>query len=380
MKILNIILKSIKEQYRNFWMLLLTVSCAPLFVAVYYLIDQSEQKSYEIILLSESKNETPAFFSFAEDFLKSDTSGLKFTLYQVHERDEAEDRLKNKKADMLIIFSPAFDSMAAALKKNPYGPKPGIEFAGDLSSADYMIAAIWMGELIKKYIYELAAISDPVSFSETGIGISGSASYFELAIPGLIIFAIIMLMFTATIAVVSETEKKTLQRLQLSRITTAELIGGISFVQVLVGILAAALALLTAMLFGFEVNGSFGLLLFITVLCSISIIAFSMILAGFTRTITQVLVVGNFPLFLFMFFSGAMFPIHTNPWFSIAGYDISVNSLLSPVHAISALNKVMIMQQNIRSIIPEIIAIITLSAIYFITGWWLFYNRQMKKP
>ena len=40
MKLLSVIMKSLKEQIRSFWLLVLTILTAPFFVIVYYLITQ----------------------------------------------------------------------------------------------------------------------------------------------------------------------------------------------------------------------------------------------------------------------------------------------------------------------------------------------------
>ena len=107
------------------------------------------------------------------------------------------------------------------------------------------------------------------------------------------------------------------------------------------------------------------IMIFIASLTSLSIIAFSLIIAAITKSANEVLVVGNFPMFLFMFFTGAAFPLKSEALFSIAGYPINIQGLMTPTHAISALNKTLIMNMDLSSIIPEIISIIVLTLIYF---------------
>jgi hypothetical protein len=78
-----------------------------------------------------------------------------------------------------------------------------------------------------------------------------------------------------------------------------------------------------------------------------------------------------------MFFTGAAFPLRTEGLFSVCGYPVTLQGLMSPTHAISALNKILIMEMRLRDIIPEIIALIILTFIYFIAGMILFRNRHM---
>jgi hypothetical protein len=70
--------------------------------------------------------------------------------------------------------------------------------------------------------------------------------------------------------------------------------------------------------------------------------------------------------------------MHVTPWFSPGGYDISVISLMSPSHAVSALNKLLIMQEGFSDIIPEVACILILSVLYFTGGIWIYKKRHMK--
>ena len=62
-----------------------------------------------------------------------------------------------------------------------------------------------------------------------------------MIVPGILIVSLIMLMFTASIAFVSEVENKTIMRLKLSKLNVLEFLTGISFVQLLVGVVSVIL-------------------------------------------------------------------------------------------------------------------------------------------
>jgi hypothetical protein len=113
-------------------------------------------------------------------------------------------------------------------------------------------------------------------------------------------------------------------------------------------------------------------------LTSLSIIAFSLIIAAITKSANEVLVVGNFPMFLFMFFTGAAFPLKSDALFTIAGYPVNIQGLMTPTHAISALNKTLVMNMSVGSVIPELTAIVVLTAIYFLIGAFLFNRRHLR--
>jgi hypothetical protein len=78
-----------------------------------------------------------------------------------------------------------------------------------------------------------------------------------------------------------------------------------------------------------------------------------------------------------MFFTGAMFPIRLSPWFTAGDYPITVISLMSPTHAVSALNKILIMQLDFSDILPELICITLLSMLYFSLGILAYRKRHM---
>lgn len=148
--------------------------------------------------------------------------------------------------------------------------------------------------------------------------------------------------------------------------------------QLITGLAAIMLTLAMALILGFEYSGSLLIMIFIAALTSLSIIAFSLIIAAFTKSANEILVVGNFPLFLFMFFTGAAFPMKGNALFTIAGYPVNLQGLMSPTHAISALNKTLVMDLPFRSILPEMAAILILTLIYFAIGAVIFRFRHLR--
>ena len=72
------------------------------------------------------------------------------------------------------------------------------------------------------------------------------------------------------------------------------------------------------------------------------------------------------------------FPIEGQELFSIAGYPITLQGLMSPTHSISALKKVMIMNLGLKDVLPEISLLIVLTLVYFVIGVWAFQRRHMK--
>lgn len=381
MRLIGVIKKSLREQARSFWLLLLTLSTAPFFVLVYDLITESYVPSYDILIVNHDKGYGHAgAINLGDSLVQRLLHGQEKSIQvlPVPSRTEAEISLRNKKADLLMILPEDFSRFIILSRTADTVKSFNLEFLGNLSDINYIITAILAYSMVSDYIVAETGIRPPFNFIETPMGRSGTMSDFELAIPGLLVFSIIMLMLTASVAMIAEVENKTILRLKLSGVSTASLMGGITLVQIMVGVLSVGLTLVVAALLGFRFQGSVVPVIFIVLLTTVSIIAFSLFIAAFSRSVTQVLIIGNFPLFLFMFFTGAMFPMNMPSWFSIQGYGFSVISLMSPTHAVSALNKLMIMQQGFSAILPEILSLTVLCMVYFAGGIWAYRRRHMQ--
>jgi ABC-2 type transport system permease protein len=386
MRTISLINKSLKEQIRSYWILLLTFSMGPFFILIYFLITESSEPKYTLLLVNKDKgavndklsiNYGDSLVSFFNK-IKEDTIPIPLFMNELDDSIAAVDLIKNKKADALIIIGNSFSgSLIERLKDNPEKAS-GIEFIGDLTSASYLVSAVWANEIVHEYALQATGSKRIIGVKETALGISASAGYFDMMVPGILIVSLIMLMFTASIAFVSEVENKTIMRLKLSKLTALEFLGGITLVQLLVGIISVLFTLFTAIILGFNYSGSLMIMIFIAGLTSLSIISFSLIIAALTKSANEVLVVGNFPMFLFMFFTGAAFPLSSDPLFSIAGYPVNIQGLMTPTHAISALNKTLIMDMDVTAIIPEVIAILVLTVIYFLIGGVIYKQCHLR--
>lgn len=387
MKIFSIVIKSFKEQLRSFWVLLLTLAMGPFFIMVYYLITESYKANYTVLIVNEdsmgstetgNKDIGKNLIDFVTGY-QNDTLELPVTFMEMKDRNAAIRKVKQKKADALIILHKGFSADFIKRMTSDSNIRPVVEFTGDLTSSKYLVSAVWMNELLDEFVLKTTDSQRVLNVIEEPLGVSGTTDEFSLMVPGLLIISLIMLMFTSSIAFISEVENKTLLRLKLSGLTSYEFLSGIGIVQLLIGILSVLLTLLTAMAFDFQYMGSIIVLILVAGLTAFSIIGFSLIIAAITKSANEVLVVGNFPMFLFMFFTGAAFPLQSDALFTIQGYPLNFQSLMTPTHAISALQKTLNMGMGISDIYGELISILVLSVFYFITGGIAFRWRHLRK-
>jgi hypothetical protein len=124
------------------------------------------------------------------------------------DREEAIKKVKKGDTDALLIVGSDFSRSLENGRINDALSPPLVEFVGDLTKTNYMISAVWANEVLNEYMLGITGKKRIVEVRETALGSSGSMSDFQMMVPGLLIVSLIMLMFTASIAFVSEVENK----------------------------------------------------------------------------------------------------------------------------------------------------------------------------
>ena len=386
MKWYSVFIKSLKEQVRDYWILLIVILLAPFFIFVYFLMLESENPQYDIILVNKDKG-----ISFAQhqvnlgDSLvtylgkvsqKYDELVLRF--HQEYNRDQAIIRLNDGKGDAALIIPENFTISLFADQIKGSDPS-AFELIGNVTDMQYIIGAVLTEELFNSFLVETTGFKMPVKFIETKLGYSGERSVFELYVPGMLVLAIIMMMFSASAAIVREPEIQTLKRLKLSHLSALEFLTGISLVQIIVAAISLLLALFTAIELGYKIiPGTLWFLILIAFLTSLSIISFSLLFAAFCRSIKDVAIIATFPMLIFMFFTGAAMPMKGGTLFTIGNFEFTMAGILSPTHSINALNKVLLLGLPPANTIPDITSLVILTIVYFVLGVWAFNRRHMR--
>ncbi len=386
MKWYYVFIKSLREQFRDYWILILTLVFAPFFVFMYYLMSETESLSYNIVFVNQDKtvllsgstvNLGDSLINYLQICSETEEDVL-LEFSRADNRDAALEQLMAGNADVLVVL-PGDLTLRLLNPEYPGKEKTMLELVGDITDMNYIIGAIWTEELVNHFILESAGISIPIGWKETSLGYSGKRSGFELYVPGLMIFSIIMMMFTASASIVREPEAGTLERLKISRLNALEYLTGISLIQVIVGIVSLLLTLSVAIVLGYNIiPGTFWFIMLIGFLTSLSMISFSLIVAAMCRSVKDVAIIGTFPLMILMFFSGAFFPLGGGRLFTIGEFTLHMNDFLSPTWAVDALNKVLIKGLGIMDTLPDMLAILALAVIYFIIGVWAFRRRHMQ--
>jgi len=387
MRFLSVFRKSLKEQTRDILLLSLSLVFAPFFVFLYWLLFAGGSFTYEALILNNDAGvqlaDGTTFWGGEEviEALKGVTYANEDSLLKVArvpDRVEAEARLKDRDAEVLLIIPADFSRTIQAARQGDESVATSVTFIGDLTHPYYTVAAVMAGAALDQYIQAATGRQHPIQIAEEPLGASAVRSEFELYVPGLLVFAVVMLIFPAAMSIAREVEAGTLRRLQITRMTSLDLFGGTSAVLILIGVAEVVLAFLTAWLLGFHSQGPLWVAILVGVVTSLSIIGAGLVVACFSKSVTQAFLIANFPMVLFMFFTGAIFPVPRVPLFTLAGRSIGLYDFLPPTHAVVALNKVLTLGAGIGDVAYELAVLLILSVVYFVAGIWIFKCTHLR--
>jgi ABC-2 type transport system permease protein len=387
MRFLSIFRKSMREQFRDLMVLGLTLVFAPLFVYLYWLFFPSGSTTYGVLIINHdlgAQRSDGSFLMAGEeviDALNAVTYADGNPLLKVRMVDnvaEAEIQLRDRRGTAFVEIPDDFSEKLLTKQESDLTKATDVTFGGDLTNPYYAVVAILATSAVDGYVQSVTGLEPVIQYVEQPLGASAARTEFETYLPGILIFAAIMLVFTAAMTVTREVEAGTLQRLQISRMRTWEFLGGITASLVVVGIVAVLLAFGTAVALGFRSQGPLWVAILVAALTSVSIIGVGMVVASFSTTVARAFVIANFPLGLFMFFSGVIYPIPKVPLFTLADRTIGLYDILPPTHAVVAFNKIMNLGVRVEDVLFELGALLILSVAYFFIGVWIFRRRHMR--
>lgn len=387
-RLLSVLRKCAREQKRDLWVLGLSLAFAPLFVLIYWMwTGGNATTSYAVLVINRdagitladgaSYNAGQGVIQAMEELTFQDGSPI-LRVKSIPDRSDAEIQLRERKAAALVILPPDFSQVIIDSQSRDTFPTTDVELIGDLTNPYYTVAAVMAFTAIDSYTVAATNEYRPIGLVETALGNSAARTEFELYVPGLFVLAVIMMLFQAAMMVAREIEGGKLQRLRITRLTSLELLGGISAWLVLVAILEVLITFGVAVSLGFRSQGALWIAILVGVITSFSIIGVGMIVASFSKTVSQAFVIANFPFGFFMFLSGAAFPVPMGSMFTLWGHDFHLVDLLPPTHAVTALNKVFTLGAGLNDVIFELVALVILSLLYFGIGVWLFRKMHLK--
>jgi ABC-2 type transport system permease protein len=371
--------KSLLEQLRSPWELSFVLLIGPFFVILYWLFFGGGSTSYPLLVLNQDLGPDGDRLIGAIAGLQYGNGQPLLKMIEVDSREAGDIRLRDREGAALVVIPAEFSSELEAFRSGQTAGGVPVTLVGDLTNPIYSVAAALTFGVLEDYLREATGQVRPVPIVEDALGGSAGRSEFELYVPGLLVVAVVMMLFTAAMRVTREVETGGLRRLALARVSALEFLAGVSAVQLLIGLLTVLLTFLAAWIFGFRSQGPLWVAVLVGTLTSFSVIGVGLIVAGFARTTLDAFIIANFPMILLMFFSGGVFPIQRVALFSVFGHSFALFDLLPQTHAVLALNKVLTLGSSFSQIGFEVGAMVVLSAVYFAAGVWIFEKRALRR-
>jgi ABC-2 type transport system permease protein len=386
MRIFIICARCLRQIWRDRLVLSLTLVFAPLFILLYYLITAGGSTSYGVVVVNLDEGavgadgQRIALGGQAAEAMRTVTYADGQPILRLliaSSQAEAEIMLREREGAVYLIIPADFTRTVLALQAGERSRAVGITFGGDLTNPYYTVAGVMAISALEGYVQQASGQLPLITYQEQAVGASAARTEFEIYVPGILVFAMIMLVFLAAMTAARESEAGTLRRLQLTGISAGEYLGGMSLALVLVGLVAEFLAFGSAMLCGFRSAGPLWVAVLVGALTSVGVIGAGLVVAAFSRNVSQAFVIANFPLGLFMFFSGTVYPLPRVEVLRVGDQVIGLYDILAPTHAVAALNKVFVLGAGAGEVLYELISLVVLSGIYFGLGVWLFQRRRL---
>lgn len=171
-------------------------------------------------------------------------------------------------------------------------------------------------------------------------------------------------------SIVREKEEGTIEQLMVTPIQTAELFFAKVVPTFMIGLLSLFPSLLIARLFGVPLAGSLSLFLFLTFLFLLSAISLGVLIAAWSNTLQQALLLSFFGLFPIMFLSGSLTPVDAMPAF------LQWVSLASPLrHYMDIITGIFLKGTGWQELWDEALALVAIGLPLFVLAHAVFRRR-----
>lgn len=380
MKIYSLIKKNILLQLRDYWTLLITVLLGPFFVFIYWMISVGFPSYYNVIVLNQDRGIEK--INYGKSFLELCKSDPRISeTIQIKTIDSIEKGkmiLKKRDADVMLVLPENFSSnIERAILSSKV--KPEIYFYGEKSNTRYLVGVITSYSIIDSFIKSITKATDPWKMIEYFVDEEKvKRSDFEFYIPGILILSIIMLFFSGGMIVIRDIEDQSIFRLKLTKMNVFDYAIALGVTEILVGIISVILTFGFASLLGFRNLGSFFSLIVVCSIVFIGIVGVTFIIVSLCKNATVFVIAGQIPLFVLIFFTGAMIPIPRNPFFYIFNHGVCWNDFLPATLAVTTLNSIFNDGQSLPNLITPLSLLLIVSIFYLTIGLYLFQKKHLE--
>ncbi len=263
------------------------------------------------------------------------------------------------------------------------GADGSLVLEGDALSAEYMAASNKLEELLDSLRPER---SGEARLVQAALPYRSARSDFEAFAPGMMIFAVLMLIPQTAFLIGREARRGTIDRLSATGMGAASYLGGVALSQAAFAIAQGILLVVLAALFGYPFGNAplaaAGRVLGILVLLSLSSVAQGLLVGAFAKSDSSAINIASVVAMLQVFLSGSFFPMPA-PALVLAGRPgldsyaaIGAYDAFPASHAIKALTR-SLLDGGQGAGVP-ILAMAALALIYFALAAAFFGRKRMR--
>ncbi len=379
MKLTASVIKSLKENIRDWKVLALVMLFSPFFLILMYLFYGQSPTTYHIGIVNSDKGITSVELIEHIENIKVQNDIKLFQVINTEKIDDLKEQVKDKKVDIGIVIPRDYSKVHSDTEINKATDPAVVDLYGCMSNIRYTVAAVMISDVINRQGLAAANVTIPISISETFLEKKLPLNDFDSYVPGLMSLSVLMVLFTATASIVKENDKKTLIRLKLSNLGAFNYLLSVCIVQTVIAVIAIVISYWTALALNYKPEGSFVSVLFVGMISSLSIVSISLVIASFLNTVFDVLTIGCFPFFVLMFFSGGMLPLPKVNLITVGKHSFGMTDILPLTHTVNAFNQILNYGAGLNQVTFDIFMILVLTGIYFSAGLILYKKRKLSK-
>ena len=290
-----------------------------------------------------------------------------FDIRETDDLDAAEAALRDESATALIRISPDDKEHATH-----------ITLRGNALHTRFYRASTILESVAARHADRVAGRPEIVRVVQQPLGGASPRSEFDLYAPGMIIFALLLIIPQTAMLVARELRWDTLGRLRLTPMSAGDLLGGISLAQMVVAVFQVVLVFTTALLIGFQNQGSLLTAILVGLAVSFSAIGQGLLVACFVENDSQAINVGSAVAMMQVWFSGSFYRLPPMTVFVLAGHQIDLFDIFPATHGLLALQQVLSYGAGLEEIAFRLGATLVLSLLYLGLGVAVFQRLKMR--
>jgi ABC-type multidrug transport system permease subunit len=279
---------------------------------------------------------------------------------------KADERLRNKEAALLLVFS---KDDAGKLVRTVKGDGTSMAF----------ITASGIVESVLNPIQERREGLHPIIDIQTeDIALRMAQTEFDAYAPGVMIMAILLLIPQTAMLIGRELRMGTIKLLQMSPLHTVEWFAGISLAQMAVAVVQVVSMLGIAKVLGFHTQGSLGLALLICLILSFGSIGLGLLVSCLIHNDSEAINTGSVFSMMQVFLSGAFFPFNAGTLLTINGHQMGIFDILPATQGMMILRQSLVSGAGFQEIAFRLIVMTGLSVIFFFLGIVVFNHQYAR--